>query len=82
VLDEYRRLELPYLTAMTLLQMCSTLDATLPEVAAVGEEARSIFEDLGSSAWLERLDEALSRSASAARSSPPARDAVPSRSRA
>ncbi|HSM33412.1 MAG TPA: AAA family ATPase, partial [Anaerolineae bacterium] len=82
VLDEYRRMGLPYLTAMTLLQMCSTLDATLPEVAAAGKEARSIFEDLGSSAWLERLDEALSRSASAARSSPSARGVVPTRSRA
>jgi class 3 adenylate cyclase/predicted ATPase len=62
VLEEYRRLGASFLVAMTAVAMCAMLDPALPEVQAAAEEARAILGDLRSSAWLERLDEVLTRS--------------------
>jgi hypothetical protein len=60
VLDEYRRLELPFCVAQTGIVMCAVLEPSLPEVEAAEREARSILEALGAQAWLHRLDDALS----------------------
>jgi hypothetical protein len=59
VQEELRRLELPYLLALTDVMACAVLDPTLPDVAAAAEEARDIFERLGAKAWLDRLEEAF-----------------------
>jgi tetratricopeptide (TPR) repeat protein len=59
VLDELRRLDLPFPTATTGLVMCALLDPSLPAVAAAEKEARSIFDKLRARAWLDRLDDAL-----------------------
>ena len=61
VVADYRGLELPFAVATTDLMMVSLLDGSAPEVAAAADEARAIFERLGARAWLDRLDEALTR---------------------
>jgi hypothetical protein len=72
VLDELRRMELPFPRATTGLLVRALLDPSLPEVAAAEEEARSIFEQLRARAWLDRLDDVLAGHTDEA-SSPPAR---------
>jgi hypothetical protein len=73
VLEEYRRLDLPYLMAMTDLGMCAVLDPERPEVAAAADEARQILGKLRSTAWLERLEELLSSPAASPGSVAPVR---------
>lgn len=61
VQEELRRMDVPYVLALTDLALCATLDADLPEVAAAAGEARAVFERLGARAWLDRLDDVLAR---------------------
>ena len=61
VLEEYRRLELPFCVAQTGIVMCAVLEPSSPEVEAAEREARGILEALGARAWLDRLDDALRR---------------------
>ena len=61
VVADYRGLRLPFAVAATELMMVSLLDGSAPEVTAAADEARAIFEQLGARAWLDRLDEALTR---------------------
>jgi class 3 adenylate cyclase/tetratricopeptide (TPR) repeat protein len=60
-IEGWRQLRVTWEEALTGLDMVSVLDPSLPEVRAVGEATRAIFERLGAEPYLERLDAAVSR---------------------
>ena len=60
-LEAWRQLHQTWEEALTGLDMVTVLDRTIPEVRAVAEATRVIFERLGAKPYLERLDEAASR---------------------
>ncbi len=64
VLDDCRRMKLPFLIGTTGLLVAATLDPSLSQVAAAAAEARETFERLGAKVWLDRLDDALEASGS------------------
>ena len=66
VMRGYRQRNAPFYVAATGVTMCAVLDPSLPEVKAAEAEAREILEELRARAWLDRLDEALARSAAVA----------------
>ncbi len=57
----WRDLGLPVLEALTVIDMATLLDPTLPEIQAAGATARDILRRLGARPFLERLDAALAR---------------------
>ncbi len=59
VLADYRGMDLPFPVAKTGLMMAALLDPSRPGVREAAAEAREIFERLGATAWLDRLDDAL-----------------------
>jgi class 3 adenylate cyclase len=62
-LDAWRTLRITWEEALTGLDMVTALDAAAPEIQAVAESTRKIFERLGARPYLERLNAALSRGA-------------------
>jgi hypothetical protein len=78
----WRELRVTWEEAMTGLDMVSVLDLSLPEVVAVADSTRAIFERLGARPYLARLDDAMSRATARRRSSVTRTEAqvVPTRS--
>ena len=66
VMRGYRQRNAPFYVAATGVTMCAVLDPSLPEFKAAEAEAREFLEELRARAWLDRLDEALARSAAVA----------------
>lgn len=58
---------------LTAIDMATVLDPAEPEVQAAADAARSMFSRLGAKSFVERLDAALARKASAVEAAEPAR---------
>jgi class 3 adenylate cyclase/tetratricopeptide (TPR) repeat protein len=80
--EAWRRLRVTWEEALTGLDMATVLDPSIPDVSAVAESTRAIFERLGATPYLERLDATVARDVGSTRerepSAPTETVAVPS----